>query len=62
MMEGLLSSLQDIYSNKIDHDSRVASPSLVFSVPFVDGSFGILGGGTPLPFWVQMATVSWCYT
>lgn len=54
-MEAFISSLASIYSNKIEHDTR--TPSFTFSVPGFDGSFGILGGGTPLPFWVQMATL-----
>ena len=55
-MESVIDSIASIYSNKLEEDTR--TPSFTFSVPGIDGSFGILGSGTPLPFWIQFATVS----
>jgi hypothetical protein len=52
-MEGLVASIMSIYSSKLEEDIR--TPSYTFSVPGVDGSFGVVGG--LLAFWIHIATV-----
>jgi hypothetical protein len=51
-MFSLVAGVASLFTNKLDKDT--STPFYTFSVPGIDGSFGILG--SPLPFWVQLAT------